>query len=98
MSQDVTERALWPGTHVRHRRHEPETGAGDDGRMLTICTRCRIPYDRRQADPAVPSAVAAFCSSCATGAVGEAAPVLATVARIDTGLTVLPRSILPVAS
>lgn len=66
--------------------------------MLTICTRCRTPYDRRQADPAVPAALSAFCSSCATGAVREATPALATVARIDTELTVLPRSVLPVAS
>ena len=65
----VTVRALWPGTHVRPRRHEPETAAGDDGCMVTICTRCRTPYDRRQAGPALPSALSAFCSTCATGAV-----------------------------
>ena len=98
MRLDVTLCALWPGTHVRPRRHEPETGAGDDGCMLTICTRCRTPYDRRQADPAAPAALAAFCDSCASGVLRELAPALATVARIDTELTVLPRSVLPVAS
>lgn len=98
MRLHVTVRALWPGTHVRPRRHEPETAAGDDGCMLTICTRCRTPYDRRQAGPALPSALSAVCSTCATGAVREDAHVLATVARIDTELTVLPRSVLPVAS
>lgn len=98
MRLGVTVRALWHGTHVRPRRHEHETGAGDDGGMLTICTRCRTPYDRRQADPAAPAALSAFCSACATGAEREAAPVLAAVTWIDTELTVLPRSVLPVAS
>ncbi|MFC6238930.1 hypothetical protein [Longivirga aurantiaca] len=66
--------------------------------MLTICTRCRTPYDRRQADPAAPAVLSALCSACATGAVREAEPVLAAVAWIDTERTVLPRSVLPVAS
>lgn len=66
--------------------------------MLTICTRCRTPYDRRQADPVAPRALAAMCEACATGADRAYAPILATVAHLDVELTVLPRNVLPVAS
>lgn len=98
MSDAVTAHAVCRCTHVRPRRHAPETRAGQHGRMLTICTRCRTPYDRRQADPSVPAAIMALCPTCGTGALREPAPVLATVAHLGTQLTVLPRSVLPVAS
>jgi hypothetical protein len=63
--------------------------------MLTICTRCRTPYDRRQA---APRALAAMCTACATGAQPEQASHLAPVTRLEAELTVLPRTFLPVAS
>ena len=66
--------------------------------MLTICTRCRTPYDRRQADPAAARALVAMCATCASGAQPEMVVVLAPVTRLEVELTVLPRSILPVAS
>lgn len=71
--------------------------------MLTICSRCRTPHDRRTAASDTPRALASWCPSCATGAEREDAALLATVAQLDPSLhdaelTVLPRSVLPAAS
>lgn len=66
--------------------------------MLTICSRCRTPYDHRQADHAPALVLAGMCGTCTSGTLREESPVLATVAHLDVELTVLPRSVLPVAS
>ncbi|MGD9955259.1 MAG: hypothetical protein AB7O74_14025 [Candidatus Nanopelagicales bacterium] len=66
--------------------------------MLTICTRCRTPYDHRQTLPTGPLVLAGACDACVTGAARAEVPMLATVAHLDVELTVLPRTVLPVAS
>jgi len=66
--------------------------------MITICTRCRTPYDHRQADASTALVLAGMCGTCTSGTLREEAPALATVAHLDVELTVLPRNVLPVAS
>lgn len=66
--------------------------------MLTICTRCRAPYDRRNAGADAPSFLVAFCPDCADGTVRDAGATLMTLPAPHAEITVLPRSVLPVAS
>jgi len=39
-----------------------------------------------------------MCSTCTSGTLRDEVPALATVAHLEVELTVLPRSVLPVAS
>jgi hypothetical protein len=66
--------------------------------MLTICTRCRTPYDRRLAGADVPAHLVAFCADCAAGTVRDAGATVMTLPAPHAEITVLPRSVLPVAS
>ena len=66
--------------------------------MLTICTRCRTPYDRRLAASGVPAPLVALCTDCAAGTVRDAGATLMTLPAPHAEVTVLPRSVLPVAS
>jgi hypothetical protein len=66
--------------------------------MLTICTRCRTPYDRRRAEAAAPARVSPFCADCAHGTAPEACATLVSLPAPQPELMVLPRSVLPVAS
>lgn len=66
--------------------------------MVTICTRCRTPYDRRLAIVGVPAHLVAFCADCASGTVPESGATPITLLAQHAELTVLPRSVLPIAS
>jgi hypothetical protein len=66
--------------------------------MLTICTRCRTPYDRRLADAYAPAHLVALCADCAGGTVREGGATLMTLPAPHAEVTVLPRSVLPIAS
>ena len=66
--------------------------------MLTICTRCRTPYDRRRAAAGVPRHLVALCVDCSRGTVRVSRATLVSVPARQAELTVLPRTVLPVAS
>jgi hypothetical protein len=66
--------------------------------MLTICTRCRTPYDRRRAAAGTSPRLLALCTDCVTGTVRNQGPLTAPALAPVTDITVLPRRALPVAS
>ncbi len=66
--------------------------------MLTICTRCRTPYDRRRAAVGSFPRLLAFCTDCVAGTVRSQGSLKAPALAPVTDITVLPRRALPVAS
>jgi len=67
--------------------------------MLTICARCRTPYDRRHVDgTALAAGDAVVCGTCRSGSSADTrVPVLVAFPPI-AGADALPTTVLPVAS
>jgi hypothetical protein len=67
--------------------------------MLTICPRCRTPYDRRDgALAALPAGDAVRCAGCRTGSSADTrVPVLVPFPVLSEA-DAMPATVLPVAS
>jgi len=67
--------------------------------MLTLCARCRTPYDRRLVDGgALPTGDAVVCATCRSGSSADTrVPVLVALPALAP-TEGMPATVLPVAS
>lgn len=67
--------------------------------MLTLCARCRTPYDRRLVDGgALASGDAVVCATCRSGSSADTRVPALIVLPALTPAEAMPATVLPVAS